>query len=207
MKKLFLSTIIISTAVFASNIDNSLINKNSINELKIANSVLTEKVEKNSCKIVKLEKALARLISKKSKDKPKLILPVLSNVEIGNYSKIKPNVVCTTVKEKKLDLSRINESYYKYKTPKKFTVLYRRAGEFNYPVLESSVKHMLHRGDKFVADLYTKAGWVHNVNGGWVKGYKLNPKVSNKVTQADVKKWGHGKKWKIIEKKTCKGVK
>jgi len=178
--------------------------KEAIQNVKIARA--NNLASKNSCEIVKLKKALAKLIKLHSqnnsrkviniKDLPKLNVETEKATEILTGKK-KPKVACKKKLVKVIDTSHIKESYFAYKTPKKFKVTYNKAGEFEYPLIDSKVNKMLHKNDRFEADMYTKAGWVHKVNGGWVKGYKLWPKVLNKTTKEDIKKWGM--KYKTVE--------
>jgi len=222
MKKIILSLAVLTSLAFAAEETNTkdiYINVDSELGSKLFNSeksykkylekedsqnkkivVLENKIEKNNCEIVRLKKAIVRLIKINSKivekDTQKTevkyinieTLPTLNSL-LKEDSKI-PHTKEICVTKKKIDTTGIEESYYKYKNTKTFKVVYNKAGEFNYPVIGSHVKGMLHKNDKFKADMFTKAGWVHNINGGWVKGYKLYPKVENKTTTEDIKKWG-----------------
>jgi len=168
--------------------------------------------DRNTCEIQRIKKVLVKLIKERERERGYVKYTPISKEtsnstnlvkvntkkaeEIFNIKKKTDKTKCTKKLIKVIDKSHIEESYFKYKIPKQFRVTYKLAGEFKYPVLKSEVSNMLYKNNTFKADMYTKAGWVHNINGGWIKGYKLFPRIENKTTQKDIEKWGM--KYKII---------
>lgn len=217
MKRSLLTFLALSSMVFASSdtyidIDTKIGNKLFQNELAYKEYLKKEAMQnlkinqnrkiagRNACEIQKIKRVLIKLIQENRNYSP-IILKTVKTEGAEKVLGIKKNNLnqkeeCVEKKIKVIDTSHINESYFKYKKLKSFKVTYNLAGEFSYPVLSSSVSNMLHLGDTFKADMYTKAGWVHNVNGGWVKGYKLFPRVNNLTTKKDIEKWSV--KYKII---------
>jgi len=177
--------------------------------------------KKNSCEINKIKKVLIKMIKSngysdmervsmekdltKQKAKKEVIskikynnLPILK-VSENNIKLIKESRKKSCITTKVIDTSDIKRSFYIYKTPKKFKVT-RVAGTFENPILGLKRKSLLKKGDIFIGDMYTKAGWVHIKGGDWVKGYKVYPRVLNKTTKEDKKKWST----KYITKIICK---
>jgi len=161
----------------------------------------------NLCEIVKLKKIIAKLLKEKALNKnlgkgsnenlaAKPIPVIATEIEkdipksvFKTERPLKKKNKCVEKTKRVVDTTNIWESYISFPKPVKFIVDTKKAGIFNYPLVESKVISMLHKKDTFYADMYTKAGWVHNVNGGWVKGYRLYPKVNNRVTKRDVERW------------------
>jgi len=177
--------------------------------------------EKNACEINKLKKALVKMIKSsgysdmervhieeglfKEEAKKKAVvntkynnLPILKVGENTNKI-IEEARKKSCVRTKIVDTSDIEKSFYVYKTPRTFKVT-RVAGTFKNPILGLKRKKLLKKGETFIGDMYTKAGWVHIKGGDWVKGYKVYPRVLNKTTKEDQKKWAT----KYITKVICK---
>ena len=179
--------------------------------------------EKNACDIAMLKKAVAKLINTGAiknkdmylkdinstsvkKDKDNMKKDIIENIKSNEFktieeSKIAKQKNCRTETSEELDTSKISKSFFKFDKLKQFKVTYNVAGEFDKPVLGISRNKLLLKGAQFKADMFTKAGWVHNINGGWVKGYKLYPRVLNHTTKEDIKKWKS--KYKKVTKVIC----
>jgi len=84
---------------------------------------------------------------------------------------------------KKYKRSAVRGSYINYKHDKTFRINSTKVREYELPVLSAKrygSGGYLTKGSYVVADKYTKAGWVHLKNGGWVKGFLVYPKVLQK---------------------------
>lgn len=183
----------------------------SIQNLKITTN--SESIVANNCEIAKLKKALVKLIKERNVidtspvPSSRVATSEFFSVEnvnkkiksVNSVVKKKEKEICTKTK-KIVNTDRIHESYYSFKNPKTFKVTYSVAGLFKFPVLGIERDSLLKRGDIFKADMYTKAGWVHVVDKGWIKGYKIFPRVKNNTSKKDIEKWSST--YKII--KDCK---
>lgn len=176
-----------------------------------------DQLQENSCDINKLKTAVAMLIERVEKLESEGVVvskeDVVPQVSEGTVSQIADigskkedidNVVAPepenvmVCKKKKVFASwspeGVKHSYIKYKGLKTFTVT-TEAVQFEYPVIGANeVPSPLVKGTKFQADMWTLAGWVHVVDGGWVKGYVLNPpvyqvKTSYKKGKSDSYEW------------------
>lgn len=163
----------------------------------------SENIKNNNCEINKLKKIIIKLIKKEEEEKKNKKISKESYLKNLHKAYIKTNkfkdlkkIPISYNEKKKVCITKyipvikgIEGSYFKYKTDKTFTVTYPLAGYFKYPILKINREGLLYKGDKFVSDMYTKAGWVHIKNKGWIKGYKIYPRVINKVTKEDIMKW------------------
>lgn len=98
----------------------------------------------------------------------------LAKIEMSK--EVKAKTVCTTKVVRTIDPKKIKQSYYDMED-KEFKVIRKFAKIYEYPALGLESIGQLKRGETFIGDMYTAAGWVHIKNGGWVKGYLLNPQV------------------------------
>jgi len=191
-------------------------------KIKAINSI----AEKNACEIVKLKKAIVKLIKERELNPNKNLSEIKEDKkrkvntypEKNNYSKLKSlakaigikevdnKQSCKTIVIKKIDTSNIESSYFKYKEPKMFKVIRNNVHVFKYPVIDSEKEDLVYnKNEVFQADMYTKAGWVHDINSGWIKGYKLYPNVKNLTSEDDIRKYSM--RYKRIVKTKCKGEK
>ncbi len=164
---------------------NESILKDKINQQKINN--LKKKLHKQECDLNLVRKSVVKIIKNTKLNKR-------SSANTTSSNSCKKNCII-----KKIPVD-IEKSYFKYKTPKTFKVT-KRANVYKYPLIGIPKIKKLNVGTKFKADMYTKAGWVHYKNEGWVKGYRIYPSLKNNTTKDDIKKRG---KTKFILKKICK---
>lgn len=109
-----------------------------------------------------------------------------SNIEISQEkvepaTVLKPIIIEDSQEEvnKKYESKEVKGSYSDYRYDKTFTVSVDALEEYEMPVLSANKvnRGMLTKGTQFVADKYTKAGWVHVKDGGWVRGFLIYPRV------------------------------
>ena len=121
---------------------------------------------------VRINKVLLKLIEAKERHSA-------CNIESKHGGK--PTCACKSHK--------IKESFIKYDPNKEFTVI-KKTGIYNLPSLKASTTNVIEAGTKFTADMYTKAGWVHDMkSSGWIKGAKINPELKNNTSHEDNEKW------------------
>lgn len=84
--------------------------------------------------------------------------------------------------DKKWSISDVKGSFIKFKEPQKFKIASNNVYEYKNPILNSkkSKEVSLKKGSYIEGDMFTKAGWVHVKDGGWIKGYLVFPKVLQK---------------------------
>lgn len=163
MKKIFLLSLITSAFLFADNVSSTPCEN--IQSLKIAVAKLITEQERLNLKNQNNEKSIKELQEKlKLKE-----LPIVESV------KKQP---CMTKTIKVLDKDSLKFSYLKMED-KEFKVSSSVALIYEYPALGLSSIGELKKGEKFIGDMYTSGGWVHNKNGGWLKGYVLSPKIEH----------------------------
>jgi len=168
------------------------------NEAVEAAEARIEQLSKNSCDIGKLKLAVVKLIHKVEdleniNNKLKKENINLSNELTKTLEKTKDlnqilepkkeELICTTKKvlvKKSVNEKVIEGSYKKFKRNQTFTAR-NDLSIYILPILGSEkTEYSLKKGESFVADKWTYAGWVHVKDKGWVKGYKLNPIFSQK---------------------------
>ena len=142
----------------------------------VSQSQYDEDMKKLNDRISDLEAQIERLYITESENLDRYIQ--------NKKTKSETKEVCKDVyTRKKFQVSKINESYIDFSDIKTFKIGRNYVKNFKLPYLESKTssingKKFYPTGTKVKADMYTKAGWVHIVGEGWVKGYKLSPKVS-----------------------------
>ena len=136
-----------------------------------------EKIVKKNCKdISTLKKAVTKLIMEMKKEES--IWKKRAGTPLVPLKEDKVSKNCKIVTKVFIDKDQIKYSYKKFKEPKTFTVASSKAYIYDYPALLGTKKvGMLKRGEKFVADMFTYPGWVHYPGKGWLRGFKLKPKV------------------------------
>ncbi len=161
-------------------------------------------MNEQSCDINKLKSAVAKIIKRLDsmdqnnsstditalKDKIKMLELQMNFSQKNDFNE--PKKICSTkkipVKSKGLNLgSNIDNesSYLKFKELKTFKTQYE-IPTYKYPAVNSEIlEKRLKTNEEFKADMYTKFGWVHIENGGWVKGYALSPRfMPSKIIKA-----------------------
>ena len=73
------------------------------------------------------------------------------------------------VKEKK------NENFSNAGELKEYKINTKKLNIYSTPNEESITEVELNRGEKILAEKFTKEGWIKIKDGGWVKGYLLYP--------------------------------
>ncbi len=179
-----------------------------------ANKNLEDIIYKHECDINMLKEAVAKLIlalekganvnselnavSKKiielenenKKLKDKLELPIekqkiLEEAVEGNFQKTEKSCVKEKV-IKEYKLKDIKHSYINIIPDKTFKAQVQTLTVFKLPIVNSETESFtLSKGENFVADKYTKAGWVHIKSGGWVRGYEVYPKVLEEKNEVE----------------------
>lgn len=145
-----------------------------VDTLSKENDKLHKKDALNQAEIAKLKEAMKKLQGMSNNFKA----PVAPKSELKCESDKKD---CITKTIRVVDKKTIKHSYYKMSPEKEFKVSRENfTYVYEYPVLGEKKLSKLMKGDKFIADKYTAAGWVHAKGKGWVKGYVLSPKLLRK---------------------------
>jgi len=131
-----------------------------------------------------LKTALAKLIKKV--DKIEKEVSYLKNRKYENrVSEHKGNLKAQAKVDyahKKYKKSDVRGSYINFKHNKTFKIDSKKVREYELPILSAKrySRDYLTKDSYIVADKYTKAGWIHIRNGGWIKGFLVYPRVLQK---------------------------
>lgn len=163
---------------------------------------ISEIVNKNCNDISSLKKAVAKLIVEMEKERGKWKNRLEKKADV---IKKKRQGNCTVVTKVYIDKEQIKYSYQKYPEPKRFTVATKKAYIYNYPALYGTkIIGEMHRGDVFEADMFTYPGWVHAKGKGWLRGFKLFPKVLYDEKKVDKDK--RKSAYVYVKEKVCDGI-
>lgn len=171
--------------------------------LALGNKLPIDQLSEHSCDINKLKEAIAKIIIRLEKVESKTDIEDLKNkikdleLQIANKTEpVTPKTVCKIKKVPVTGGGKEDPSHYiKFKKDTFFKAEYK-IPQYSYPVIDSDIEGTdIEQNEKFKADMYTKAGWVHIENKGWVKGYALIPKFE--ASKEYSKHWKKGKKQKI----------
>lgn len=168
MKKIFLLSLITSAFLFADNVSSTPCEN--IQSLKTAVAKLIVEQEKLKIQNQDNEQSIKNLQEKLNTKEQKALSALTPDNELVK----KPSCITKTIKVLNKDFLKF--SYLKM-DEKEFKILTSNVLVYEYPYTESSSIGELKRGEKFIGDMYTAGGWVHNKNGGWLKGYLLKPKI------------------------------
>lgn len=159
-------------------------------------------VNKNCKDIQMLKKAVAKMIIELEKNKKKWKGRLEKKYDI---IKKKKKGKCSIITKVYIDKEQIKYSYNKYKKPKKFTVMTKTAYIYNYPALYGTeIIGEFHKGDTFYGDMFTYPGWVHAEGKGWVRGFKLKPKVLYDKEHVNTNKKQSA--YVYVKEKVCNGI-
>lgn len=158
-------------------------NENKINEYQCDTGTLKRAIVKLIEKNVQLEKRVSALETKAPNELTSRFLSNAKSVKKIDgpiYGPKTKKTSCSKVKVfKKYKVSDLNGSFIKFDKEKTFKVASHKVREFKVPLLGSAVHSdtFLKKGSYVKADMFTRAGWVHIKDGGWVKGFLMYPKV------------------------------
>ena len=205
MKKIIISSLLIGCSLFANEIvidKNSNVGQvilNSDKEYKeylskiYANKNLEDIIYKHECDINMLKDAVAKLILMMEKGKDIKVETTAVSKELNRIADenkilsesmekkeaVKTEVTCKTIKTPiKYEKGDIKHSFINIIPDKEFKSQVKKLEVYKIPALNSEKEEVTFGfKDKFLGDKYTKAGWVHIKDTGWVKGYEIFPKV------------------------------
>lgn len=161
-----------------------------VNEnLQLENSKFKEDIKKLNQALNKMSSKNAKKLENNfledTKNKNVKIIPSSEDSNSTAIAEVK-KVECDTTTVKVFNKKKIKESYYKFSPDKEFTVQENIKNNtvkiYEFPVLGEPEIGKFTPGEKFIADKYTAAGWVHAKGKGWVKGYLLSPKLLKSKT-------------------------
>lgn len=115
-------------------------------------------------------------VKKPTNQMAKNIQNTIQSTEALNNKKEEYKNICTTKYKRVLNLKKLRQSFKPLK-PRKFTVLFRHIKIYKYPFLGAPVIGDMYYKDHFIGDMFTYSGWVHVKTGGWVRGFKVSPKI------------------------------